>query len=279
MWRHAAITLAAITLVVALTGPFAVMAAPRQVQGAQSIATSQQRIVVPSPILTLDWERLYQNSLWGKRVDGEIRAVSADLRAENDRITNQLEAEERALTKRRPKMTPADFQVAADAFDKRASAIRAAQNAKAEAIQHRLTEERQAFVKAVMPLLDDEIKARGAVVVLDSRMIIRGLAQADMTTELDARVNKEIGDGAGRVPPAAPQGAVSAGDTGISAPPAPGASGTRPPPAWSGSGKVYVDDSANMKAGTGHDPARIWGMPPQPQIPPKRLQRDTDTGQ
>lgn len=210
-----------------------------------------------SAVLTLDWEKLYDNSLWGKRVQSEIQAASSALRKENDRIASQLEAEERKLTEERLTMPSDAFQKAADAFDKRATDIRQAQKAKADAIQRQLNQEHQTFVQTVVPLLDEVLRARGAVVVLDSRAIIRGLAQADVTQELGARVDKEIGDGAGRVtplvPPASNDSAGAATDT-----PAPSdqAAPSQPAPDQpangattdsSGEAGVFVDTTPNTK--------------------------------
>lgn len=225
--------------------------------GAQTAAAPQS--AERSPVLTLDWERLYENSLWGKRVNDEIENASAALRTENNRIAGQLEAEERDLTERRSKMAPADFQAAANAFDKRATEIRAAQKAKADAIQRQLNDERQTFVRTVMPLLDEVLQTRGATVVLDSRVIIRGLAEADVTDELGKRVDKEIGDGAGRVPAEVP---APSSDPGTAAQPDTPSADTAPD-----QGGVYVDDSANKKAETGADPVLKGGAPPQPALP------------
>ncbi|MEX1661791.1 OmpH family outer membrane protein [Thioclava sp. 15-R06ZXC-3] len=215
-----------------------------------------------TPVLTLDWERLYDNSLWGKRVAREIETASADLRTENNRIAAQLEAEERDLTDRRPKMDPAAFQTAADVFDKRATAIRAAQKAKADAIQQQLNNERQGFLQAVMPKLDEVLRARGAEVVLDSRVIIRGLASADVTAQLGERIDSEVGDGAGQVTASVPATGTQP-DSKNTAPAAPDA----PTGSTNGDGGVFVDDSLNSNAKTGADPALNGGSPPDPTPP------------
>ncbi|MPQ93891.1 OmpH family outer membrane protein [Thioclava sp. JE_KL1] len=212
--------------------------------------------VQQSAVLTLDWERLYDNSLWGKRVQSEIETASSALRKENDRIASQLEAEERKLTEERLTMPSDQFQQAADAFDTRATDIRKAQKAKADAIQRQLNQEHQTFVQTVVPLLDEVLKARGAVVVLDSRAIIRGLAQADVTAELGARVDKEIGDGAGRVTPLVPptsngnsadaaQGAPEKPDQPASDQPASGQASNGAAPDQSGEAGVFVDTTPN----------------------------------
>lgn len=193
-------------------------------------------------VLILNWEALYDGSLWGQRVKREIDAASSDLRKENNKIAGQLEAEERDLTTRRASMDPAEFQKAADAFDKRATEIRAAQKAKADAIQRQFNAERQTFIQSVMPILDEVLKARGAEVVLDSRVIIRGLASADVTKALAARVDTEIGDGAGRVQALVPPTKnATAPDGATNSPQSDGTDDT---------GGVYVDDSPNHKTGT-----------------------------
>jgi Skp family chaperone for outer membrane proteins len=152
-------------------------------------------------ILTLDWDRLYEGSAWGRRVALELAEASQALNAENNRIAEDLIAEERALTDQRAGMDPAAFRAAAEAFDQRATGIRAAQKAKAQALQSRLEQERAAFIQAALPVLDEMLIARGASIVLDRRVIIRGLAGLDVTEPLTAMVNARLGDGDGAQPP------------------------------------------------------------------------------
>ena len=146
-------------------------------------------------ILTLDWEVLYDSSAWGKRVSAELSQASKDLNTENNRIADDLVIEERQLTERRAAMTPEDFRAEAAAFDKRATGIRAAQKAKAQALQAQLEQERQAFVQAALPVLDELLLARGAAVVLDRRVIIRGLSNIDVTNDLILLVDERLGSG------------------------------------------------------------------------------------
>ncbi|MFP1646407.1 OmpH family outer membrane protein [Pontitalea aquivivens] len=181
--------------------------ATAQEPGAAARPAAEPRVIVPSPVLTLDWDRLYEGSLWGRRVRAEFAAASAALQAENTRITEQLTEEERSLTERRATLDAEIFRREADAFDARVTEIRAAQEEKARAIGRKLEEERQAFVQAAIPQIDAVLQARGAVVMLDARAIIRGLAAIDVTGDLAARVDAVIGPGgepaAGTEPPAA----------------------------------------------------------------------------
>lgn len=168
--------------------------APRSVNGAEFPAG--QVIEVPSPILTLDWEDLYARSAWGKRVAAEIEAASIALSGENSRIADDLVAEERGLTTRRAGMQAAAFRAEADAFDARVVGIRRAQETKARAISAQSESERGKFIANVMGLLDPMIEARGAVVVIDRRVIIRGADAVDVTADLVARADAALGDGA-----------------------------------------------------------------------------------
>lgn len=151
-------------------------------------------------ILMLDWEQLYERSGWGRRVAREIAAESAALNAENTRIADDLIAEEKSLTERRASLPPAQFRAEAEAFDQRATGIRSAQKAKAQALSRRFEEERQAFIQAAVPLLDQLLASRGAAMVIDRRLVIRGLSQIDITDEMAALVDSQLGDGGVRGP-------------------------------------------------------------------------------
>ena len=63
---------------------------------------------VVAPVLTLDQDRMFRESAYGKSVLDRAEKDSAALAAENRRIEAGLETEERALTARRATMTPAE---------------------------------------------------------------------------------------------------------------------------------------------------------------------------
>lgn len=170
-------------------------------------APAQTPVDVPpgAQILTLNWEELYDGSAWGKRVQAEIAAEGAALTAENNRIADDLVAEEKALTDRRAGMEPAAFRTEAQAFDKKATEIRAAQNAKAEALNRRFEAERQAFIAALVPLLDGFLAEHKAAMVIDRRVIIRALAGIDVTDELIALADEKLGAGQPAATPATPE--------------------------------------------------------------------------
>lgn len=190
-------------------------------QQAQGGGRGEAVIRVPSPVLTLDWEALFEATRWGKRIRADLTTESRALSDENNRIADDLIAEEKALTERRATMDPAAFRTEANAFDERATGIRNAQKAKAQALSRRFEESRQAFFEAVTPMLDDILAKRGAVMVLDRRVIIRGLAEADVTDDLVRLVDGKLGDGPAAAEAAAPD--TSAATPGTVAPETPAA--------------------------------------------------------
>ncbi|MCX7888136.1 MAG: OmpH family outer membrane protein [Rhodobacteraceae bacterium] len=173
---------------------------------AQDLSTG----TLSSPVITIDQEELFARSAWGKRAIGVIEKASEDLAAENRRIEAQLTQEERDLTERRSTMTPEEFRKAADDFDARVVAIRAEQDGKLRALTQRRDAERKAFFQAILPILGEVMQDRGAAVVLDARATLLASAATDVTAEVIARADREIGDGAGVVPEV-PQTAVQQG--------------------------------------------------------------------
>ncbi|WP_347310110.1 OmpH family outer membrane protein [Defluviimonas sp. SAOS-178_SWC] len=160
-----------------------------------AIAQTAPAQPVQSPILTLDQDRLFAETLWGKRAAARIEAASADLAAENRRIETDLTAEEKALTEKRASMPAEEFRTAADAFDAKVTEIRHTQDAKARAIGQMQDTERQRFYAAALPVMGEVLRSRGAVAVLDSRAIFLAADVIDITGEMVARIDASIGAG------------------------------------------------------------------------------------
>ncbi|WP_406870353.1 OmpH family outer membrane protein [Thioclava sp. 'Guangxiensis'] len=183
---------------IGLAGLTALVSVPALAQTAAQNGASATRdgaVSANMPILTLDWDELYQSSEWARRVKQQLARETASLGSENKRIADDLVSEEKSLTQRRASMTPQAFQKAAAEFDKKATDIRAAQKAKAEALAHQVEAEQQAFLKAALPLLDDLLREKGAQIVIDRRVIIRGLSQIDVTDDMRDIVDAKLGSG------------------------------------------------------------------------------------
>ncbi len=156
---------------------------------------------VISPVLTIDSERLFNQSLFGQRVLADVQAQTEALATENRRIEAQLTDEEKSLTARRPGMTPEAFRAEANDFDTRVQGIRQAQDAKERALQQAVSDGRDAFATAARPVLGQLMIDRQAVVVLERRGVILSVGAVDITDAAIAAIDAAVGDGADLIAP------------------------------------------------------------------------------
>ncbi len=94
------------------------------------VPAQQTSLEVPPPILTIDQDRLLQDSRLGSEKLGELEAEAEALAQENATIEAELVRQEQALTDERPSLDPQVFRDRAEAFDARVKRIRAEQDAK-----------------------------------------------------------------------------------------------------------------------------------------------------
>lgn len=167
----------------------------------RAIATSgEARPLATAPILTVDQDVLFASSDWGKRTKRVLEENGTRIEAENERLATQLSDEETALTQQRGTLDPAEFRKQAEAFDTRATAVRRERAKVVEDLNAWADSDRSAFYRAALPLMGEMMRERGAVAVLDRRTVFVSLDAIDLTQDLVARVNAELGDGAGAVP-------------------------------------------------------------------------------
>lgn len=174
-------------------------------------ALAQESQLIRSPILSLDQDRMFAASDFGRRFDAALQADGARLEIENRRIESELEAEEKDLTQRRPAMSPEAFRALADAFDTKVQRIRTEQTAKARALAQRTEEAQRQFIAAARPVLEQLMIDAGAVVIIDPRSVVMSRSAIDVTDEAIRRINDSIGDGTDKtVPPQEAPGAPKA---------------------------------------------------------------------
>lgn len=161
----------------------------------QTTAPTDRSAVISSPILTIDSDRVFQESEFGVRVAQEIEEEGAKLAAENDQIADDLEAEEQDLTDRRAGLTPEEFRVLADAFDKKVQRTRQEQAAKGRALNELLDQERDVFLTAAGPVLERLMRDAGAAVILDRRTVFVSASAVEITDAAIALLNETLGSG------------------------------------------------------------------------------------
>lgn len=155
-------------------------------------ATGQQT----SPqVLIIDSERLFVETLYGRRIAEDLAEQAAELQAENDRIVTELTEEERSLTLRRPEMTPEAFRIAADAFDAKVQEVRRVRDAKNLELQQAGAESRAEFEERVQGIVANIMLERGAVLVLEQRTVILSVRSANITDAAITRIDAALGDG------------------------------------------------------------------------------------
>lgn len=172
---------------IGLAGPVVAQTAPD---------TASPTVGTPVPqIATLDQDRLYVSSAFGKALEAKALAASQALAAENRRIEAELSAEENALTEQRATMSAAAFEPLAKAFDEKVEKRRADQAAKVEALKAERDADRKAFFQAAVPILVDLMQQMGASAVLDKQAVILSFDTIDMTDRAIAALDARLGDG------------------------------------------------------------------------------------
>lgn len=154
--------------------------------------TGFERGTIISPVLTIDSERIFVESDFGRRVAEQIEAQSAALAAENRQIEAALETEERELTEKRAEMTPEDFRELANAFDEKVQETRRAQAEKGRAINTMLEDQREVFLNAAAPVLERLMRDAGAAVILERRSVFVSANAIDITDDAIALLNTSL---------------------------------------------------------------------------------------
>lgn len=163
-------------------------------------------------ILVLDQDRLFNESLFGKRVAAEIDLRSRQIATENRQLEAKLEEEERDLTAQRPSLEAADFRARADAFNEKVQRIRAEQDAKARSLAAFRDAEQQRFIQALRPVLSALAEEHDAVAILDRRLLLLARESIDITLLAIERVDEMIGDGSLAFAPEEDAGGIPATD-------------------------------------------------------------------
>lgn len=163
------------------------LAAPVQ---AQEAAPLPQNL-----ILTIEPERLFAESAFGKRIASRIDEAGAALAAENRQIEAELTAEEKALTEKRADMEPSAFSALADAFDDKVQTIRREQDTKARALSLENDRAQVDFLNAIRPVLEELMLEAGSSVILERSSVFLSLNTTDITEIAIGRIDAAIGEG------------------------------------------------------------------------------------
>ncbi|CUH82117.1 Outer membrane protein [Tritonibacter multivorans] len=173
------------------------------VQLAQSIGSEglSNGLGLPnSLVLTLEPERFFAESDFGRRVAEDLQARSAVLTAENRRIEAELRAEEKDLADRRAFTEPQAFRALAQAFDEKVQNTRTTQNQKFREISGLEDKARVEFREISRPVLEQIMREVGAAVILERGSVLLSASSIDVTDLAIARINAMFGEGSRQSP-------------------------------------------------------------------------------
>ena len=140
----------------------------------------------------LDEDRLLRESHLGQQILADIRAAEQALEEENQRISDQLAEEERALTEARTRLSPDEFRARADAFDLRVEEIRAERNQRSVELARFSETEAQRFFDMALPVLAGMMNEEGLVALLKPDALILGADWLDVTEAAIERLDAEF---------------------------------------------------------------------------------------
>jgi len=163
--------------------------------GVQAVAQDAPLGMPVSSVVVIDTDALYRGTKMGQRIAADLDQRARVLQTENERITKALTAEEKSLTERRPSMDPAAFRKEAAEFDKRVQGIRRTRDSAIAAFEADRDGAPRLFIEQVRNLIGDVMVERGAVAVLDQRIVFLSLGSVDITQAVIARIDETLGDG------------------------------------------------------------------------------------
>jgi Skp family chaperone for outer membrane proteins len=145
-----------------------------------------------APLLTLDQDRFFLESDFGRAAVERERAETAALEQENKRIEAELVAEEQALTDQRNSLSAEEFAARAAAFDEKVERIRTEQDSKANLLVEKRDAERKEFLQLAGPILGELLGERQATAILDKGLVIVALSAIDITDEAITKLNAAL---------------------------------------------------------------------------------------
>ena len=141
-------------------------------------------------ILVVDLDRAYQSSKFGKSIRKNFGLENQSFNEENDAILESLKQEEIKLTEERQNLSPEEFSKAAEAFDKKAVAIRAVRLEKIRLVDKKFQELKPLFYNQIRPIIEKIMREYDASIILEKNTVIWSLASIDITSLIVERVDQ-----------------------------------------------------------------------------------------
>ncbi len=151
-----------------------------------SVSAAQFQTLRSGSILILDQPSLLTRSKLGQAILLLEQSEQTAILEASHLLTQELEAEEAILTQQRATLTNEEFRELADAFNDKAEAARASQNAIDSAQLVRIESRRRVFFQFIGPQLAEMMQKFGASAILDRRSVLLFDKNLDITLEVIA---------------------------------------------------------------------------------------------
>lgn len=158
---------------------------------AQNYPTADQFL----PVATINQDRLFSGSLYGKNFNEKFQNDTNKLAEENRRIEKELADEEADLTQKRKELSNIEFRALAAIFNEKVEIIRRDQSQKLNALNaSRIQAQRTFFIQA-QPIIVNLMQERGIQFILNDQAIFMSVASGDITSAAIERIDQVLGDG------------------------------------------------------------------------------------
>lgn len=144
------------------------------------------------PVATINQEKLFSNSLYGKSFNEKLQDDANILSLENRRIEKELSDEEISLTQKRKELPNEDFRKLADIFNKKVENIRRDQSLKSAELNAANTQIRKRFFIQAQPIIVQLMQERGIQFILNEQSIFMSANSGDITQAAVERIDQVL---------------------------------------------------------------------------------------
>lgn len=141
------------------------------------------------PVATINQEKLFSNSLYGKSFIEKFQDDANALSLENRRIEKELSDEEISLTQKRKELPNEEFRELASIFNKKVEHIRRDQALKSAELNAANTQIRKLFFIQAKPIIVRLMQERGIQFILNEQAIFMSGNSGDITHEAIKRID------------------------------------------------------------------------------------------
>lgn len=155
---------------------------------AQNYPTAEQFL----PVATLNQDRLFLESMFGKNFSEQFQNNTNTLAEENRRIENELADEEIELTLKRKRLPNTEFRKLADVFNKKVETIRRERAQKLNYLNSSRIQAQRIFFANATPIIIELMQERGIQFILNDQAIFMAANAGDITDSAIERIDKVL---------------------------------------------------------------------------------------